>query len=256
MDLVSTRHSISVLVGFSRRRTGIAIRCHSLAMSIANSGVMSLFSRSPVGLLILWLPFAWDKFRCYSVQTSACTMNWRARYPYGPNSLHCYGFRRTSLSTLRSIRSALWTAAAIMASVHGLPMESNRSSVVLRCRATRIPAIMSIPLALFIHHQMMIHFRFLFVYDCVPLLSPGIAAVLSIRLAPTKQSTLNASIPAVRISQGLREPSQSMNDQAAGGSPGLHPVGDAGNPMLCCNASAYHPGNGAKNRFAASSSRI
>ncbi len=46
-----------------------------------------------------------------------------------------------ALSIFRMIRSAHWTADATIASVRGLERLSNRSSVVLRCRATRMPAI-------------------------------------------------------------------------------------------------------------------
>jgi hypothetical protein len=41
------------------------------------------------------------------------------------------------------IRSAHWTAAATSDSVLGLERLSNRSSVVFKCRATRIPATIS-----------------------------------------------------------------------------------------------------------------
>jgi hypothetical protein len=48
-----------------------------------------------------------------------------------------------TLSILRMIRSAHWTAAATKYSVLGLGFESRRSSAVFKCRVTRIPATMA-----------------------------------------------------------------------------------------------------------------
>lgn len=50
------------------------------------------------------------------------------------------------------ILSAHWTAAATIDLVRGLSRVSNRSSLVFRCRATRIPAMM--PMTLFLPSSM------------------------------------------------------------------------------------------------------
>src|SRR5271157_3416191 len=80
--------------------------------------------------------------------------------------------------------------------------------------------------------------------------------VLSIRPATTKQSTLTASIPAARMSTELREPSQPVNDQEEGGSPGFIQSGTLATLILCCKASAYQSGKGAKNPLVTSLSSI
>jgi hypothetical protein len=66
---------------------------------------------------------------------------WLTESVASPVGLYYAGLLGNRLSIFRTIhRSAHCTADATKDSIRGLLLQSNRSSVVFRCRATRIPA--------------------------------------------------------------------------------------------------------------------